>query len=263
MSTKKGLHISRIPFFFVILFLLISVTFSCKDNSTSDSEQNTDDYTTGTDGGSESSSENVCEEDKQNPAFWLDSGYYTTYDDFEEYPTGPMSTNSKWTVTLSSGSSTVVTSANAGGSGNELFFRAISPAFDNAYYDVILQSNNIPANRHVYLKTRYQASTYMGNDQTAYFAFKIGSGGTYENIFVFTSQDGHGTMLAYPQILMVALGSYKYDVYTGGKKIISSYDASGDNQIYIRLSSSGSSLSQPSVSQIYLDDVRYSTEEIE
>ena len=187
--------------------------------------------------------------------FWLNSDLYDVYDDFDSYDTGAFTTNTNWTVTLGTGSPycNIVESQEAGGSGKELQIDGGGNA--GAKGNITVTSKLLVSNKSTWL--RFQGYHTPANTGTAYDEFlKVGLGNASVVTIANWTYDQDSSLLGkqwfYGDILVVALGSDFYDVYSGGKKIISNTEQA-DPQI--KLYALDDTVNVANVG-FYIDDVR-------
>jgi hypothetical protein len=203
---------------------------------------------------------------KTMSAFWLNSYFYTVFDDFESYSVGAFTTGTKWTVATSGTGShtesvTIASSTNAGGSGKELILStSTGGGSSNDYSRCQLTSNTFSANKHKFLKLFCDVDSGTGTGAlTTSIAISFNGGTNYDTVFTGGKPGTSGGAVArgsaYMEVHMVATGSNGFDCYVGGKLIRSVTAASP--QIIIRTqSTSDNAVSSASIHfLVYIDDV--------
>jgi len=179
--------------------------------------------------------------------WYFDSDKYTVYDNFNSYSTGTFSSNTKWTA---SSNNYIVASTNAGGDTKEVEMRSV----DTTNKLVTLKAIDLTANKSTWF--RYWLShTYVGQGTggTPRAYVTIDGGTNYYEIYQGGMGQNANVSFA-NEILVVALGSGVYDVYSGGKKVISSNTPS-TFELGIKIQG----VDRTSVDEyvrIYIDDVR-------
>lgn len=191
--------------------------------------------------------------------WYLNSNLYDVYDDFDSYSTGTFSTNTDWEI-IKGGESGVtetaeiVESTNAGGSTKELKLTVQGDENYNNNATVTAKTINLPANKSFFCRI-YAKLFHVVADDSSWARLRIGLGNATAITVMESKNDfGVGTY-AFLSVLVVAKGSNTYDVYVGGKKIIS-----GTVQANPQLSiiAYGEGRSGEGCANIYIDDVRSS-----
>ena len=202
-----------------------------------------------------------------SPGFYLNSNFYDVYDNFDSYSTGAFSPTSLWTT---SGTVEISATTNAGGSTQEAKVQAILSGFVNGSDTASLAATDLTENRHVwarlYCECTMSEDSGDNDSKAGYIRVRIGSSSQvkfFERTNQGNNSDG-GTVYCYTNVLVVALGSDNYDVYIGGKKVISNYNTadltlSFDTYVSKSTATSGGSIAM----NLYLDDVRQSTFDVE
>jgi len=199
-------------------------------------------------------------------AFWLNSELYDVYDDFEGYSVGAFTDNSKWDITLTSGvnasgSASIASSTNAGGSGKELVLTGQSGSDSNTGA-ASAKTLTLTSNKHTFAKFKLTwSSTRYSNSCSWYIYFGNATDG-WSTVYSAGASGGDVTDRAALQddpantVLVVAKGSNVYDVYYGGKKILSSVTKTNGAQLEFGVSRAGYGVS--GTMYMYIDDVRQS-----
>jgi len=193
-----------------------------------------------------------------NPAFWLNGSTFDVYDDFESYATGSFSSNANWVVI--SGVPSISVTTDAGGTGQEL---KMSGSF-SATTEV--RTDSLAVDRHTHIKAFWNHSHSVGGasgaTSEANLRIKM-EGGSFIEIIDINTTDGRGAGNGdgLMDFKIVALGSDVYDVYAGGKKVISAITASPP-RFYMRLSGSRATLGGTTLT-LTIDDVTQSKVAVE
>lgn len=178
-----------------------------------------------------------------NPAFWLNSNFYDVYDDFESYGTGTFTTNSKWTV---SGTASIVTSTNAGGTGDEC---RLGTNTTQTHY---IESKTLSVDKHKFFRLGFANGTKGSASNNVTLTISVTLGGSTASVLVVDGADNTTITSGGICVLIVALGSDQYDVYAGGKKIIS---AVTDIDPQIRITFNQQQVTNTDTTYLYVDDV--------
>jgi hypothetical protein len=194
-------------------------------------------------------------------AFWLNPELYDVYDDFESYSVGAFTTNAKWTV-----SGTASIASEDFGEGTTKVCR-LNPSITTSgptTTNISITSLGLLDNRHTFAKIKifsFRNGTNNSQHQTI-LKFKLGEQ-TTKTIFIASAggvlnSDSTSIVEVYFNILVLAKGSNKYDVYANSKLIYSGV-TEADPNIFIEATAS---TNNSNTSTVYLttsiDDVRQS-----
>jgi len=195
------------------------------------------------------------DEDATEP-WYLSSTYYDVYDDFDSYSTGTFATNSKWDIaTVNTGQCNITASTTAGGTTNELqMYQAVSAGGSAPEISAI--ANAMTDNLSVWARLwiwQVKGSGYNNIVRTSYAYVTVDGGTTWTTIYTGGVYSNLNVKTAL-QVLIVALGDDKYDVYCGGKKLASEQTAS-PLEFGVRFLGVNTTFST-GYAYMYMDDVR-------
>lgn len=183
----------------------------------------------------------------EKTTFWNDSEWFTVYDSFAASVAA-----GKWDI---SGTVAWSNTSNAGGDASgEAKLTQVAGTISSSH----IISNALPQNKNAY-HFKGRVLTVAGN-----------TGGNLHYILSFRERDGTNTTMwndgqqntnvsknFYFSILVLKTAADTYDVYMGGKMIVTISDA--DLEIGLRISNSQTSANNGSAT-IFMDDVRYTNE---
>jgi len=192
--------------------------------------------------------------------FWLNSDLYVVSEDFESYGTGAFTTQGDWTITSSAGSYSsagagIVTSTNAGGSGDELhlYLTAGSTSYVEAKF------NGLTANRHTHISVF--SGIWSNTNQAHSVKVQFGETGTWYNIWNSNSDSGSIVQEFSTPIFIVNVGAGDYDLYLGDILLHQYTSISDTNAQAIRFRLDGTSSNSSSFktnAKLYMDNIRQS-----
>jgi hypothetical protein len=190
-------------------------------------------------------------------AFWLNNELYDVYDDFESYSTGAFTTNTNWTITITTtaGSptlSSVIESSNQWLEGtSKLLVLTASASTASGFGSVVATSNGLGTNKHFFAKIRFTADSQFSGTTCGLF-IQIGN---ISEVTIINS--GALKRDNYLYLIGIAKGDGYYDVYLGSQKIISNLQTTVAPNIKIRTVISSDASTSGSVT-FRIDDVRVS-----
>lgn len=181
--------------------------------------------------------------------WYLNSNFYTAYEDWESYSVGAFTTNSDWTVTLSASlaSCEIVT-------GKNLYLVGGSLTSTSTSFSAVITSETLVSDKHTYIPLTYNASIESGSvgvtltfgTESAQSIISYSGGGN----------SGSTSVTVNTQILIIAKGSDVYDVYIGYNKVLSGV-TQVDPQVAITIS--GNTGSRGSTGNVTIYDILQST----
>jgi hypothetical protein len=171
-------------------------------------------------------------------AFWLNDELYDVYDDFESYTAGDFTTNSNWTVSLSTtllgqATASIGTSNSVTGTSNKILTitaRGDAGVSTGGSATVVLTSLQIPNNKHVYIpivKGGFVSTTGSPSNPQE-IQIKLGTG-SYIDVFMApgTNERHRGDVPTY--FLIIYKGGNLFDIYYGPRKIATNYSSTTSN----------------------------------
>jgi len=182
---------------------------------------------------------------KEKTTFWRLSEWYTVYDSFAS-----VVSSSLWST-----SGSVVHSATNLAGGDASGEAKVSVGRNSTSYIV---SNALPNNKNAYhFKGYFVTIPGSTSGNLHYIMYFRQRNGTLTQMFDSSTFNANPTLSFYFSILVVKTASDTYDVYMGGKNLVTISDS--DLEFGIAISDNQTSANDGSAT-VYIDDVRYTNE---